>query len=58
MKGEGKRSVVLLALCLVLQSWASPLVATPNALDRYHVIWDTPSRDASGSMPIGNGEAK
>ena len=25
-------------------------------LDRYNVVWDSPSRDAAGSMPIGNGE--
>ena len=25
-------------------------------LDRYDVVWDTPSQDAAGSMPIGNGE--
>ena len=25
-------------------------------VDQYDVIWDAPSRDASGSMPLGNGE--
>jgi hypothetical protein len=25
-------------------------------LDQYNVVWDSPSRDASGSMPIGNGD--
>lgn len=25
-------------------------------IDAYDVVWSTPSRDASGSMPIGNGE--
>ncbi|MEO6436678.1 MAG: DUF5703 domain-containing protein, partial [Tepidisphaeraceae bacterium] len=24
--------------------------------ERYNVVWDSPSRDASGSMPIGNGD--
>jgi len=28
----------------------------PADLDRYDVVWNTPSLDASGSMPIGNGE--
>lgn len=28
----------------------------PAAIDDYDVKWTTPSRDASGSMPIGNGE--
>jgi hypothetical protein len=31
--------------------------ATPlDQLDRYNVVWHTPNHDASGSMPIGNGE--
>jgi hypothetical protein len=36
----------------------SPLAAaqTPAALDACDVVWSSPSRDASGSMPIGNGE--
>ena len=28
---------------------------TPKWLDQYDVTWTTPSRDASGSMPLGNG---
>jgi alpha-L-fucosidase 2 len=27
-----------------------------HALDLYNVVWETPSRDASGSMPLGNGD--
>ena len=27
-----------------------------TALDRCNVVWDSPSQDAAGSMPIGNGE--
>src|SRR6478752_5499757 len=27
-----------------------------DQLDRYNVVWDSPSRDASGSMPLGNGD--
>ena len=26
------------------------------AVDRYNVVWDSPSRDSSGSMPVGNGD--
>ena len=29
---------------------------TDNSLDRYNVVWLTPSEDYNGSMPIGNGE--
>jgi len=28
----------------------------PPELDNYDVIWNSPSKDAAGSMPIGNGE--
>ncbi len=28
----------------------------PVEIDRFNVVWESPSRDASGSMPIGNGE--
>lgn len=27
-----------------------------NPVDRYNVLWDSPSKDAKGSMPIGNGD--
>src|SRR6185312_14301171 len=27
-----------------------------NGIDACNVVWDSPSADASGSMPIGNGE--
>lgn len=44
----------LFAVLLLLaspQSRPSPV----DALDAYNVIWNAPSADASGSMPIGNG---
>jgi hypothetical protein len=28
----------------------------PKALDEYNVIWNSPSNNSSGSMPIGNGD--
>ena len=27
-----------------------------SAVERYHVIWDSPSEDCHGSMPLGNGD--
>jgi hypothetical protein len=33
-----------------------PQRQAPAGLDDYDVVWTTPSQDASGSMPIGNGE--
>lgn len=35
---------------------ASPAAADPLRLEDYHVIWDSPSADARGSMPLGNGD--
>ena len=36
---------------------AAPVEPQPSVpLDRYDVIWDTPSTDAMGSMPLGNGD--
>jgi len=29
---------------------------TSNPLDRYNVVWASPSKDSSGSMPSGNGD--
>ncbi len=35
----------------------SALAADPSdELARYNVVWESPSRDAAGSMPVGNGE--
>jgi hypothetical protein len=28
----------------------------PHRLDEYNVTWETPSKDSSGSMPLGNGD--
>ncbi len=33
--------------------WAGPI---DNSLDQYDVVWNTPSDNSAGSMPIGNGE--
>ena len=31
-------------------------LAQTDPLDDYNVVWDSPSKDAAGSMPIGNGD--
>ncbi len=44
---------------LVLAGWARAggfAAAAPAELDGYNVVWTTPSQNAAGSMPIGNGE--
>ncbi len=44
----------VLAACLIACSAA--LAQPAQSLDDYNVVWTTPSKDASGSMPLGNGE--
>ncbi|KPK50631.1 MAG: hypothetical protein AMK72_01730 [Planctomycetes bacterium SM23_25] len=47
-------------MCLMAAAWLA-LVATASAaetahpMDPYNVVWQTPSKDSSGSMPLGNG---
>jgi len=44
------------ALVFVLALTMVPGMAEPAQLDRYNVVWDSPSQDAHGSMPLGNGD--
>jgi hypothetical protein len=54
------RCVLLWLVCGLLfacsSTSTSSLEPAPADLDLYDVVWNSPSRDASGSMPIGNGE--
>lgn len=34
----------------------SPQIIGSFHINKYNVIWDTPSKDAKGSMPLGNGD--
>lgn len=46
-----------LILCAVSAlSFSTSFAGAPAELDRYNVVWKTPSQNAAGSMPIGNGE--
>jgi hypothetical protein len=45
----------LLALVLALTSTAF-VAEAQGALDTYDVVWDSPSADGLGSMPLGNGD--
>jgi len=61
MPGPGRALAALAAAAAVAVSgaWASARgEAAPEAVspDRYDVVWTTPSRDSSGSMPLGNGD--
>ena len=53
-------TIVRLAVAFsVACGWTASAAAqtpAPAGLDRYNVVWTTPSKNAAGSMPIGNGE--
>ncbi len=48
--------MILLTLCLLATQSTSMPHLNASKLDAYDVVWTTPSKDAAGSMPIGNGE--
>jgi hypothetical protein len=41
---------------LVFLLFAATALAGPHWSQPYNVVWTTPSKDAAGSMPLGNGE--
>jgi len=43
-------------LALVWLIGLLPLAAAPGAPDAFDVVWDSPSADHHGSMPLGNGD--
>ena len=45
-----------LLLWLLAAAAASSLRAAEAPLDRYNVVWDSPSTNSFGSMPLGNGD--
>ena len=49
---RGMPLALILAAVSATQVW--PVETDP--LDAYNVVWTTPSKDSSGSMPLGNGE--
>jgi hypothetical protein len=42
--------------CLISLLFAGTALASPHWTEPYNVVWTTPSKDAAGSMPLGNGE--
>lgn len=49
----------MLTICFILS--ASAIAVEENSIDKatlddYNIIWDSPSEDESGSMPLGNGD--
>jgi len=47
---------MLLIECLMSLLFAATALAGPHWTEPYDVVWTTPSKDAAGSMPLGNGE--
>lgn len=54
-KGPLLLMITMICLCIFTQAVTGAVTAN-DPLDNYNVIWNTPSKDASGSMPIGNGD--
>ena len=53
------RFVMIVLICMpfatrILQG--EEIIASANRLEAYNVIWDSPSKNEHGSMPIGNGD--
>ena len=42
--------------CLFIQNFSTLAAETNSRISRYNVVWETPSKDATGVMPIGNGD--
>ena len=45
-----------LLICLYISLNIEGITSQTNIVNQYSVCWDTPSENAAGSMPIGNGE--
>jgi hypothetical protein len=46
----------LLLLLTCIHPTATLLAGEEGLLEKYNVVWDSPSKDYNGSMPIGNGD--
>lgn len=51
-----KTAIILASLPGAVSALAGAAPNAPTALDALNVIWTTPSENAAGSMPLGNGE--
>ncbi len=56
VKCIGLLAVTLPGVLLLMFLTIAHVAAAEEPLSRYDVVWDSPSEDASGSMPLGNGE--
>ena len=51
----GRAALLTLIACQTVRA-AAPEVKPGNSLDACNVVWDSPSKDSGGSMPLGNGD--
>lgn len=49
-------TLLVLSLCPILSSLSAAEASPSNEPSRYNIVWDTPSKDAFGSVPLGNGD--
>lgn len=49
------RRFAILSACACLLCVGSGTARADHYVDRYRVVWNSPSRDAGGSMPVGGG---
>lgn len=53
------KTLFFVLIFAIVAAWSTPVtgqINMPEAVGRYNVIWETPSLDPSGCMPIGNGD--
>jgi len=55
-KKNGALVFLIFSVCVGVCAVAIGAEESQDALVQYNVIWGTPSKDSSGSMPIGNGD--
>ena len=55
-KGQRVFMICGLIAVLLIQTINSYAIVLENKMSRYNVIWNTPSKDATGVMPLGNGD--
>ncbi|NWK55243.1 hypothetical protein HW115_06450 [Verrucomicrobiaceae bacterium N1E253] len=55
-ENPGAKWFLRLAAAFVFQTVALGVDASPEELDRFTVHWQSPSKNDSGTMPIGNGD--
>ena len=53
---KARSIIVLLLLGCRAATGATPAFDPSTAIDRCNVVWDSPSENAQGSMPLGNGD--